>query len=51
LGPFEASVYVDALNVYNAQNSEGWQYQYDFTRRFRLPALPALATLGFKLVY
>jgi TonB family protein len=51
LGPFEASLYVDAINVYNAQNSEGWQYQYDFNRRFRLPALPALATLGIKLVY
>ena len=51
LGPFEASVFVDGLNVYNAQNAEGLQYQYDFKRSFRLPGLPALATLGFRLVY
>ena len=51
LGPFEASVYVDGINVYNAQNAEGMQYQYDFKRSFRLPGLPALVTVGMRLVY
>ncbi len=51
LGPFEASVYLDGINVYNAPNAEGTLYQYDFQRSARLPGLPALATLGFRLVY
>jgi hypothetical protein len=51
LGPFEASVYVEGINVYNAPNSEGYRYQYDFARQARLPGLPALGTLGVRLVY
>jgi hypothetical protein len=51
LGPLEASVFVEGINVYNAQNAEGLQYQYDFKRSFRLPGLPALGTVGFRLVY
>jgi len=51
LGPFEASIYVDGINVYNAQNAEGMQFQYDFKRSFRLPGLPALVTVGMRLVY
>lgn len=51
LGPFEASVYVEGINVYNSPNSEGYRYQYDFARQARLPGLPALATLGVRLVY
>ena len=35
LGPIEASVYLDVINVYNAPNSEGYQYEYDFSRRGR----------------
>jgi hypothetical protein len=51
LGPTEASVYVEGLNVYNAVNSEGYRYQYDFARRARLPGVPALATVGLRVVY
>lgn len=51
LGPFQASVYLDALNIYNSPNSEGFQYQYDFARSAPLPGIPTIATLGFKLVY
>ena len=51
LGPFEASIYLDGINVYNAPNAEGTLYQYDFQRSARLPGLPALATLGFRLIY
>jgi hypothetical protein len=48
LGPVEASVYLDVINVYNAANSEGYQYEYDFRRRGRLPGLPFLPTIGVK---
>jgi len=51
LGPFEASIYLDGINVYNAPNAEGTLYQYDLQRSARLPGLPALATLGFRLIY
>jgi hypothetical protein len=51
LGPTEASVYVEGLNVYNMINSEGFRYQYDFARQARLPGVPALGTVGFRVVY
>jgi len=51
LGPTEASVYVEGINVYNQINSEGYRYQYDFARQARLPGLPALGTVGFRVVY
>ena len=38
-GPVEGSVFLDVINVYNAQNSEGYQYSYDFTRARALPGL------------
>src|SRR5690606_22693715 len=51
LGPFQASAYLDAINIYNNTNSEGRIYQYDFQRSIPLPGLPILATLGLRLVY
>ncbi|MET0385846.1 MAG: hypothetical protein ABW321_07800 [Polyangiales bacterium] len=48
VGPIDASVYVDVINVYNAQNGEGFQYEYDFSRRGKLPGLPFLPTLGVR---
>jgi hypothetical protein len=47
-GPFSGSVYVDVINVYNAQNSEAYQYAYDFSTRGKLPGLPFLPTLGIR---
>jgi TonB family protein len=47
-GPFEGSVYLDVLNIYNAQNAEGYVYEYDFSRRGRLPGLPILPTIGIR---
>lgn len=43
------SVYLDVLNVLNTQNTEGYLYQYDLQKRARLPSLPILPTLGFRL--
>jgi hypothetical protein len=48
LGPVEGSVFLDILNVYNAQNSEGYQYEYDFSKRGRLPGIPFLPTIGVR---
>jgi hypothetical protein len=48
LGPIVGSVYLDIINVYNAQNSEGYRYEYDFSQRDRLPGLPFLPTLGVR---
>jgi hypothetical protein len=43
------SVYLDVLNVLNTQNTEGYLYQYDLQKQARLPSLPILPTLGFRL--
>ncbi len=46
LGPFDMSAYLDVINVYYAQNTEAWLYQYDFARRTNFPGVPILPTLG-----
>jgi len=48
LGPVDGSVFLDVINVYSAANSEGYQYEYDFSRRGKLPGLPFLPTIGVK---
>jgi hypothetical protein len=48
LGPVVGSVFLDIMNVYNAKNSEGFQYNYDFTERGKLPGIPFLPTIGVK---
>jgi hypothetical protein len=48
LGPLSGSVYIDVINVYNAQNGEAYQYEYDFSKRGKLPGLPFLPTLGVR---
>lgn len=48
LGPVQGSVYLDIINVYNARNSEGYQYNFDFTERGKLPGIPFLPTIGVK---
>jgi hypothetical protein len=47
-GPIEGSVFLDIMNAYNAPNSEGYRYQYDFRRRGRLPGIPFLPTIGVR---
>ena len=48
IGPVEASVFLDIINVYSAQNSEGYTYEYDFSERGRVPGLPFLPTIGIR---
>lgn len=47
-GPLTGSFYLDIINVYNAQNGEAYQYEYDFSKRGKLPGLPFLPTLGIR---
>jgi hypothetical protein len=45
------SVFVDVINIYNAHNSEGWRYSYNFTDRDRVPGFPILPTIGVRVVF
>ena len=51
LGSIRGTIYLDVLNVYYAQNSEGLVYQYDFARSAQVPGLPILGTLGIRAMY
>jgi len=50
LGPVRMGAFIDVLNVYNAQTSEGWIYQYDYLpgRRRPRPGTPFLPTIGIR---
>ncbi len=45
------TVYLDIMNAYYAQNTEGVIYQYDYARSVPLPGIPILGTLGIRAVY
>jgi TonB family protein len=45
------TVYLDVLNVYYGQNSEGTIYQYDYARSTPVPGLPILGTLGIRAMF
>jgi hypothetical protein len=51
LGRVHGSVFLDVINVYNAQNSEGYRYSFDFSQRGRLPGLPILPTIGVRAMF
>ncbi len=42
-------LYVDILNVYNAQNVEGFQYSYNFQQQTQIASLPILPSIGLRL--
>jgi hypothetical protein len=48
LGPLEGSIFLDLINVYNAKNSEGYQYSYDYSERGSTPGFPFLPTVGIR---
>lgn len=48
LGFAHGSIYLDVLNAYYGQNSEGLIYQYDYARSVPLPGIPIIGTLGFR---
>lgn len=45
------SIYLDIQNIYNHKNSEGYMYNYDYSKRQYLNGLPVLPILGIKLEY
>jgi TonB-dependent Receptor Plug Domain len=49
IGIVRGTVYLDVLNVYNAQNAEGVIYQYDYQRSTPLPGIPVVGTLGVQV--
>ncbi len=42
-------LYVDILNIYNAQNVEGYQYSYNFQQSTQIASLPILPSIGLRL--
>ncbi|MCB9752269.1 MAG: energy transducer TonB [Myxococcales bacterium] len=42
-------IYLDILNVYNAQNTEGFQYSYDYQQRSSIASLPILPSIGARM--
>jgi hypothetical protein len=44
-------LYLDAQNVSNRKNQEGWTYSYDYSQRTPMTGLPILPILGLKGVW
>ncbi len=47
-GSWMLNVYLDIQNVYNRQNAEGADYNYDFTKKESTTGLPILPVLGIR---
>ncbi len=45
---WKLGVYLDVQNVYNANNPEGYQWDYRYRTRSEIPGIPFLPTLGIK---
>lgn len=45
------NAYVDIQNVYNAQNVEFWNYNFDYRSRAAITSLPIIPSLGMKLEF
>ncbi len=45
---WQFSMYLDVQNVYNSQNVEGIDYNYNFTARQYVTGLPILPSVGFR---
>jgi TonB family protein len=48
LGIVDLSAYLDLQNAYNAQNQEGFEYSYDYTRKRSYSGLPIFPNLGVR---
>ena len=42
------AAYLDIQNVYNAPNTEGYNYTYDYSKRVPGPGIPIVPTLGLR---
>jgi hypothetical protein len=45
------TLYLDVQNVYNAQNTEFWNYAYDFSQRTQIASLPIIPSIGTKIEF
>ena len=45
---WKLATYLDVQNVYNAQNREGFTYNYDYSAKKDLPGIPILPSLGIR---
>lgn len=48
LGPVDLTVFLEIMNVYNAQNEEGLQYSYDYEESEPIIGLPFFPNLGIR---
>jgi TonB family protein len=42
------AAYIDVQNIYNASNSEGWTYDFEYQQRTKISGLPILPSLGLR---
>ncbi|WXB20308.1 TonB-dependent receptor [Pendulispora albinea] len=45
---WKLAAYLDIQNLYNQQNREGFQYNYDYSAKKDLPGIPILPSLGLR---
>jgi hypothetical protein len=45
------TLYLDVQNVYNAQNTEFWNYAFDFSQRAQIASLPIIPSIGTKVEF
>ncbi|MCA9720675.1 MAG: energy transducer TonB, partial [Myxococcales bacterium] len=43
------NLYLDIQNIYNRQNVEAWNYNFDFTQRAATSGLPIIPSLGLRI--
>lgn len=46
-----ATAFVDVQNLFNRDNAEGWQYNFDYSERRPFQGLPILPTAGVRLAF
>ena len=45
------ALYLDIQNVYYQKNSEGFFYNFDYTKQYPIPGLPIIPSLGLKVEF
>ncbi len=45
---WKLGVYLDLINVYNAQVTEAYRYQYDYAQRYPVPGIPIIPAFGIR---
>lgn len=45
---WKLGLYLDIINVYNAQITENYRYQFDYAQRFPIPGIPIIPAFGIR---